>query len=547
MVPDGLALAVDKAAPSICAEAAAVPKTKAVGNGMEELKVLMGSRWSGDSRLYGGLGQQLAQTRRQIHFLFPCSILAGELDKQAVTIAEVMKSAGYATYMAGKWHLTAKEDAKEATTDADRSGWPCQRGFDRFYGFLGGVTRYFDSDALVSDNAPVAAPVGSYVTDLFAEHACGFIADHAKSQTDKPFFMYLAFNAPHWGVTAKPEDVAAYQGVYDIGWDALREQRLAKQKELGVTPPTCVLSPRNEDVTAWDALKPDQKTEYSLAMSTYAGMITCMDRGIGQVLAALEAAKLRDNTLVIFLSDNGACAEGATSMKKGKGGDHPSGRIGPGWANAGNTPFRYWKNTTWEGGSATELILNWPQGLGKPQQGSITHEVGHVIDLMPTCVELAQATYPKEFKGNTIAPMEGRSLVPTLTGKSIGPREIFWKYQNYDSVRSGDWKMTRKGGDWELFDLGQDPAELNDQAKTHPETVKDLAAKWQAWAERVKALDENGEKKINKKLHLYIELDSDLLGGIYAKIGNILIDGSIKRRLEDMRAKLLAAKVVYGA
>ena len=419
----------------------------------------------------------------------------GELDKQAVTIAEVLRPAGYATYLSGKWHLTGKPNAWASTTEADRSGWPCQRGFDRFFGFLGGTAKYFDPKNLVSDNTPVKSPPDAYITDLLAEHAGNFITEHARNQADKPFFMYLAFNAPHKQISAKDADVAAYKGVYDIGWDAVREQRLAKQKELGVIPTDCVLSPRQEGVAAWSSLKPEQKTAYAQTMATYAGVITSMDRGVGHVLAALESAKLRDNTLVIFLSDNGACAEGKDLMKAGGHGGHPTGSTGPGWANVGNTPFRYWKNTTWQGGTSTELILNWPQGIAASKRGTITREVGHVIDLMPTCVELAHATYPTTFKGNAITPMEGRSLLPILQGQSLDQRGLFWQYAAYDAARSDSWKIIRKsGGDWELFDLSHDPSEINDQAKKHPEVVKDLSAKWQNWAERVHAVTEGGKK-----------------------------------------------------
>jgi arylsulfatase len=418
---------------------------------------------------------------------------AGELSKQSVTIAQVLKSAGYATYMSGKWHLTAEVNAK---TEAAKFGWPRQRGFDRFFGFLGGVSSYFNPKELVSDNTPVPAPPESYSTDLFTEHACDFITTHARTQPNTPFFLYLAYNAPHWGLQAPTADIERYKGVYDIGWDKMREQRLAREKQLGVIPPSCNLSLRNEEVPAWATLESAKKTNYAEAMAIYAGAITAMDRGVGQLLTTLDKTKLRDNTLVIFLSDNGACAEGQTGVKSFPHASHPSARIGPGWANVGNTPFRYWKNTTWEGGSATELIMNWPAGIGAAQRGAITDQVGHIIDLMPTCVELAGASYPKTFKGNPILPMEGRSLVPTLEGKVIGPRELFWKYLSYDSDLIGFWKLTRKEAgkdkDWMLFNLSQDRSEMHDISQSHPEVVNDLAAKWQAWADRVQV---KGPKK----------------------------------------------------
>lgn len=421
---------------------------------------------------------------------------AVSLSKQAVTIAEVMKSAGYATYGLGKWHLTMHDNAREVSTEAERDCWPCQRGFDRFYGFLSGVSRYFNMTNLVIDNKAADAPAESYSTDLFASHASQFITEHAKNQPGKPFFMYLAFNAPHKMISAKEEDVAAYKGVYDIGWDEIRAQRLARQKVQGVVPAETILSPREEGIPAWSTLKPTQKAAYAKTMATYAGVITCMDRGIGTVISALESTHLRENTVIFFLSDNGACAEGKMMMKEGGRGGHSSGSIGPGWANVGNTPFRYWKNTTWEGGTATPLVVNWPQGLSTSLRGKInTQDLGHVIDFMPTCAELAKASYPTVFKENKITPMEGRSLVPLLQGQSLGARELFWQYGAYDSVRSGTWKMTRNGGGgaWMLFDLAKDPTELKDFSKVNPEIAKTLLEKWKGWATRVGANLEGGK------------------------------------------------------
>ena len=419
---------------------------------------------------------------------------AGELSKQCVTIAEVLKSAGYGTYMTGKWHLTAQFNPK---TEAAKFGWPLQRGFDRYFGFIGAFNTYYAAKDLTRDNQHVDVDAESYSSDLYGDNACTFIEDHVKNKTATPFFLYLAFKTPHWWIQASSEDIDSYKGVYDIGWDQIREQRFAREKELGVVPATSELSPRNEEVPAWSSLNPKQKAEYAQAMSICAGAITAMDRNIGKVLGTLEKTKQRENTLILFLSDNGACAEGATEVREK--GPHPSARIGAGWANVGNTPFRYWKNTTWEGGSATELIVNWPLGVPPSQQGGITHELGHLVDIMPTCVELAQATYPKEFKGNVIAPMEGSSLVPIFKGQSRPQRDIFWKYFSYEAARSGYWKLMRENDkmDWMLYDLSKDPTELHDVAKSNPEVVKSLQAKWKSWADRVHA--EAGPKSSPKK------------------------------------------------
>lgn len=422
-----------------------------------------------------------------------------ELGPHVVTIAEVLKSAGYATYMSGKWHLTGQPNA---TTEAGRLGWPRQRGFDRFFGFLPGMHGYWQYDGLIRENTFLTAssfPTGSYLTDLFADQACAYLADHAKTQTATPFFLYLAFNAPHRGITAKAEDTKAYRGVYDVGWDVIRAQRLAKQKELGVIPPNCVLSPRSEESPSWASYPEAKRADAAEIMATYAGMITCLDRGIGKVLATLDEAKLRENTVVIFLSDNGANVSKMPELKAKRNG-LADGVIGAPWSNVANTPFRYGKSSTWQGGIATECIITWPAGLPASQRGAITHQVGHVVDLMPTCVELAKATYPKEFKGNDIQPQEGMSLVPVMKGDPLGSRKLCWRYGRDDAALNGMWKILRQGEEpWRLFDLSQDPNEMKDQAATHPEQLKSLEQQWQDWATRVHAEVEKKSKTKQKK------------------------------------------------
>ena len=410
----------------------------------------------------------------------------GDLSRNALTLAELLKTAGYSTYLSGKWHLTTQQ--APTTTDAEKYCWPLQRGFDHFFGIIGAmVPSYFNSKNLIQDNAFLSEdqlPKEFYVTDLLAERACGYIDDHVKKTPDKPFFLYAAFNAPHGPVMAKPEDAARYKGKYAVGWDQIRRERFARQTQLGLFPPTAELSARNEQVPAWDSLDSKKKLEVQEVMEQYAGMITCLDQGVGRIMETLHKNHLIDNTLVIFLSDNGAAIEGESKYIPGKGG-----HIGRWWANAANTPLRYFKTFTWEGGCCTQMIVHWPKAQAPALTGGISHEVGHVVDLMPTCVELSGATYPREYQGRTIQPMEGKSLVPAIEGKSLGERELFWQHGGHDSARVGDWKMDRLTSrkPWELYNMKVDPSEVHDLAASKPEMVKALEAKWNAWADRVHA------------------------------------------------------------
>ncbi len=429
-----------------------------------------------------------------------------EIPPNAVSLGEVLRSAGYATYVSGKWHLTGNRDETDL---AKKNGWPLQRGFDRFFGFLDGTSTYLDADKKNVDNEPATEkdiPPGSYLTDVIADHAVTFLSDHAKTQPTKPFFLYLPFNAPHAPYIAKEEDAKSYEGVYDVGWDVLRERRLAKQKELGVMPPGCQLSPRLEKCPAWETLTPAKKQEAAQVMSIYAGMITCMDRGVGRVLETLDQIHQRDNTVIFFLSDNGCgVSKDEPNLKTYKKNEQkPKGyqaasEIGAPWGNVANTPFNYGKGYTWEGGIATELIINWPQGMPKTVRGTVTQEFGHVVDLMATCVDLAQATYPTKFNDHDIMPMEGFSLVPTMLGKPLGARRFCWRYGHNDAALDGTWKILRhkESDPWLLFDLKTDPSELHDQAATHPEILKKLVQQWQDWSDRVgaEAFTESKKKK----------------------------------------------------
>jgi len=407
----------------------------------------------------------------------------GDLNNRCVTIPEVLRDAGYATYMAGKWHLT-KFTSGNAKPE-EKFNWPLQRGFDRYFGFLAGSANYFHPKTLTLDNTPLPVPKDNfYTTDAFVDHAIQFIDGGAK---DKPFFLYLAFNAPHFPLQAPPEDIAKYRGKYKVGWDKLREQRYAKQIELGIVDKSWGLWPRPPEVKAWDSLTPEEQDRFDQIMATYAACVDHMDQGVGRLVAALKQRGILDNTLILFMSDNGGDIEGGPEGKM-EGGVPGSGDSllygGQSWATLEDTPFRLYKCFNHEGGISTPLIVHWPSRIGA--KGMLCAQPGHLIDVMATCVDVGGAKYPAEFKGQAIQPMEGRSLVPAFAGRPVERGDLFWEHMGNAAVREGDWKLVRLGGNgaWELYDLKVDRSELHDLAAQNPEKTKDLAAKWEAWAER---------------------------------------------------------------
>ncbi len=405
------------------------------------------------------------------------------LNRNCVTIAEVLQAAGYHTYMSGKWHLGYHGEEK----------WPRQRGFDRYYGIISGASSFFRPSAprgLTLENTPLPPPTEPdyYTTDAFAEHLIQFISEQ---KDDAPFFGYLAFTAPHWPLHARAEDVAKFVGKYTSGWDQLRTQRWARQLELGVVKKEWGLSERDDGVRAWEALTAEQKRQLDYRMAVYAAQVHRMDYQIGRVIETLRASGKLDNTIVIFLSDNGACAEPYDDLGGGKFEDinepdkYGVVSYGTGWANASNTPFRRYKAKLHEGGIATPLIVHWPAGL-KTESGSLTETRGFLSDILPTIIELTGAKYPSEYHGNKIKPLYGRSLAPVLQGRSLPqPEWMFWEHYNDRAARKGDWKILGRIGsdDWELYNLATDRTEQYDVAAQHPDLVREMAAAWQQWAE----------------------------------------------------------------
>ncbi|MCB9766840.1 MAG: arylsulfatase [Candidatus Omnitrophica bacterium] len=415
----------------------------------------------------------------------------GFLTADCVTIAEVLKEAGYATLMSGKWHV-----------GEERPHWPIDRGFDQYYGLISGAMNYFDlrlgkQKGLIrnfADNEQRIVPHGDgfYTTDAFSERAIGML-DSVKE--DQPFFLYLAYNAPHWPLHAPEEAIQEYQGKYMKGWEPLRKKRLEKMRQLGVIDSSWEISEPDEEVADWASLSDEMKATMDRKMAVYAAQIHLMDAGIGRVIEKIRGMGRLDNTLLLFLADNGGCHEGGPLGRNFRedltgpiGSANSFHSYGRSWANVSNTPFRMYKHWVHEGGISSPLIAHWPSVI--QEGGKLTGEVGHLIDLMATCVDIAGATYPETYNGSAIEPLEGKSLAPVFRGEGReGHEALFWEHSGNRAVRKGDWKLVSKdSGKWELYDLKSDRTELHDLSEEHPDTVKELDGLYQGWAKKVGAL-----------------------------------------------------------
>ena len=405
----------------------------------------------------------------------------GHLNDQCVTLAEVLGPAGYFTAMSGKWHVGQEQGVTPSVRGFDRSLNSPDGGF-----YFPADTRaelYLNGRKLANDDPQL--PKNWYTTDLWTDYGIQFI--HEAIDEKKPFFLYLAYNAPHFPLEAPPEDIARFRGKYKIGWDQLREQRLARERSLGVLDPAWALSPRPKPVEAWDALNPERQDHFDHIMSIYAACVAHMDAAVGRLVADLDKRGVLNNTLILFMSDNGGNAEsgpGGRLEGADPGGPRSQVYCGQSWATLENTPFRRYKHFNHEGGVATPLIVHWPAKIKDP--GTFRRQMGHVIDIMPTCVEVAGAKYPTEFKTHSILPMEGRSLVPAFDNRPIERDAIYWEHEGNAAIREGDWKLVRAGrnGAWELYDMKADRTELHDLSATDPDRARALAGKWEAWALR---------------------------------------------------------------
>ena len=395
----------------------------------------------------------------------------GSLSRNAVTIAEVLKENGYRTIMTGKWHVGDEPDNS-----------PIERGFERFYGVPAGGGLYFYPTKFL--NRPVylnkveAKPdSGWYSTDAFTEHAIRFINEVANEI--KPFFLYQAYIAPHYPLQAKEKDIARFKGKYDRGYESVRQQRFLRQKELGVIPENTVLSPA--EFPAWQEI--NDKAQEARKMEVYAAQVACMDQNVGLLIKCLKDLRLYENTVVIFLSDNGACAEDVNRSKNvpiGSGDSFVS--YGRNWANVSNTPYRLYKSFNHEGGILTPMIVSWPNGISKT--GVIIDQPALINDIMPTCLDLAGAQYPAKFMGHSIYPLNGQSILPMIQSESSASnRPMFFQHQGNGAFRQNNWKLVRvRQKDWELYDLNLDPTELHDRGKDEPQRKSKMIEKYENWS-----------------------------------------------------------------
>ncbi len=435
----------------------------------------------------------------------------GYLREECLTLGEALRPAGYRTLYAGKWHtspgLPVRRDQEPAFPPGSaRNPYPLSRGFDRFYGTLAGCGNYFYPSGLMDQDRRITADAPDYYyTDALADAACGMVREAASDKA--PFLLHVCYTAPHWPLHAKPEDIARYKGMYDEGWDAVRAARYERLKAMGIIDSRWPASPRDGESRDFHADPPERQRWEGLRMEVYAAQVEAMDRSIGRLLDTLRETGTEENTLVMFLSDNGGCAEflredgephvwpGIYAQTARPGETCRVGNtvgVAPGpattfmsydlpWANASNTPFRRYKHWVHEGGIATPCVARWP---GHTPAGAILHQPHHLIDLLPTCLDLANAAYPADRDGHALPPLPGESLRSALHGADAPRRQpLCWEHEGNRAVRDGDWKLVAVHGQpWELYNMTDDRTELRDLAAQEPERVTAMTAIYDAWA-----------------------------------------------------------------
>jgi arylsulfatase len=420
----------------------------------------------------------------------------GRLAEDAITIAQALQSAGYRSFISGKWHL--------GTDD------PTRHGFEQFYGTLVSAQTFWDPEhylRLPSGENKIKYPSGSfYGTNALTDHAIEFLSE-SRNTTD-PWFLYLAYNAPHFPLQAPDEYIDQYIETYQAGWDRIREKRLERQKMLGIVTDETALSPRSRYWDwgqeesginpAWEEILEDRQQDLTRRMAIYAAMVDIMDQNIGRLISDLAVHEQLENTMIIFISDNGACAEWdpyGFDIKSGPGNIlHSAGNlenmgspgtyhsVGSAWANASNTPWRLYKHYNHEGGISSPFIIHWPEGLN--EKGIIERQAAHLVDLMPTILDVAGADYPEQFNGTSTAPLAGVSILPLLKGEVVPERALYFEHEGNRAIVNGPWKLTALlGKDWELYQIDRDRTEQIDLADQYPEIVTRLAREWTVWAE----------------------------------------------------------------
>jgi arylsulfatase A-like enzyme len=436
------------------------------------------------------------------HKVYEGDTYQGFLNNSCVTIPEVIAPSGYSTNMVGKWHVGTEEVS-----------WPSVRGFERFYGIHNWVDSYFNvlQSCDVYEDGVVVIPAMNrpenisnpgadwYTTDVFTDKALEYID---KSLTEKnPFFLYVAHNAPHWPLEAHDSVIAKYRGKYSEGWDVLISDKVERMKQMGILEADIEIPDQN--LIEWSSLPDSIKSETEFRREIYAAQVEILDYNIGRIVSYLKDKGIYENTIIIFLSDNGCSAEPETEPfgyswetnreRNYEDWKYNSARAGASqglmWAVASNAPFRLYKKFIHEGGIATPMIISWPAGIRNP--GSLEKNPAHISDIMPTIIEIAGAKYPESYKGNEITQMSGTSLLKTLKGKNTKPRKpIFWEHENHAGVRDGNWKLVTLDYTnpemWELYDLSTDPTEIIDLAKTRTDQLSKMVVQWESWSEEVK-------------------------------------------------------------
>jgi arylsulfatase len=448
------------------------------------------------------------------------------------TMAEALGSAGYNTAMAGKWHLSEMRKLPNGLLpDAGDGGaqkawyahqfdpglpfatrietYPAGRGFQHHFGTIGGPVDYFDPFSLVEDFAQVrAVSPDFYVTNAFGDKAVQFVESFAAS--DKPFFLYVAHHAPHAPLHALPTDIDKYKDQYKDGWAPVRKARYERQMALGLFDRATTPLPVNQQGANWAALSASQQAFQTHSMQAHAAQVDRMDQTVGALVDALKRTGQYENTLLLFLSDNGASNELGPSegdhvyetrdgrpvqyCEGGPTADCPYSQPGPettfaaigqAWANVANTPFRYWKVEGFRGGTSTPLIVHWPKGLRTSSANAITPQVGHIIDVLPTLLEVANVKYPATYNGRTLTPLDGQSLKFLIDGGAARPRgPLYFALENGASMISGDYKIVRlnvSGAAWELYNLKNDRTETTNLATSEPMVLSTMVSQWQAW------------------------------------------------------------------
>lgn len=429
----------------------------------------------------------------------------GQLNNKSVTIGEALKSAGYFTAMSGKWHVSFDFNVN-----------PANRGFDRSLAAPNGGFYYADKRSrlflngreLDVNNAP-ELPKNWYTTDIWTDYGLKFI-DEALTEK-KPFLLYLAYNAPHFPLQAPESEIAPFRGKYLQGWDKVRAARYRKQIQLGLIDSSLKPAPGNPIIYKWDTLSDAKKKQYDDMMAIYAAVITHLDKEVGVLIDGLKKRGVFDNTVILFVSDNGGNAE--PGIEGRYDGAHPGTvnsdvYIGQGWAQVACTPFWMYKHHTHEGGISSPAIVSWPAGIPKERNGKFEQQPAHLVDILPTLLDLAHATYPSEYNGNKIQPLEGTSIRPAFTGKNIDRKNpIFWEHEGNRAIREGKWKLVAERSErWQLYDLEKDRSELKDVSRQYPKVAADLEAKYNAWYTRVHA--EPYPKPLNSWFYDYTSLKS---------------------------------------